>query len=205
MPTSCLLKSAMLLLLPLWLWVAPADADGPRVEGVWVYLEGWHEPPAEVPGAAPWSPALIANFCPGGEFVLASGAMYKGRSDMALGADDGLRIYRGVWKESEAGIEVRYRLVDYEIQPAGDPELLKKEATGLARRDGEDLIIPVVVFDKELRYKSMTFVDASRISPPVVPRFAKCDPDGQAHASAPDNSLQRTGGQSPPAAERMIF
>jgi len=130
-----------------------------------------------VPEAAPWSWAIVANFCADGSFLLASGAMYKGKADMALGASDGLSIYRGTWQESEAGLEVRYRLVDYEIPPVGDPAPLKREANGLVTRDGDALTIPIVVFAKELRYESLSFVASSAVNPTVVPRFAQCGPN----------------------------
>lgn len=111
---------------------ASAETASERdVAGVWAWHDAWQDAPPEIrsePGQrlAATASALIVNFCPDGEFRMATGVFWRYDAGISLGSSDGIAVYRGSWSRRGEALVVSYRLVSAEL--AADREGFNAES-----------------------------------------------------------------------------
>ncbi len=89
----------------------------PELLGIWAWNAKWEvaHKELELGYAMATAPALIANFCPNGEFRMATGIFYRTDDSIELGSSDGIETYRGTWIRTQDEFVVRYRLASAEL------------------------------------------------------------------------------------------
>lgn len=108
-------------------------SSNPAMERLWVNSAEWPERPTDP--NEPWTtPGIVVAFCPGGDFRMASGTFYGRESgSVALGASDGIAIFRGHWSGSLDHLSITYWVQSAEIVPR-DRNIIGKKTTTLARQ-----------------------------------------------------------------------
>ena len=156
---------------------ALAADSAPLVSDLWIYHDVWEFAPRDMNEGSDihkFASAAIVNFCPRGQFRVATGVIYQSTKSPAvgIGASDGLAIYSGRWQRVGDRISVEYWLVSAEIETIPDDlktpkthvsELtlvkgrLRFPFTNRAGRTRELNLLPAVLYEKQ-----------------VDPEFAEC-------------------------------
>lgn len=113
--------SRRLVILMLLVAASARGSDVQVPEGLWIHHDAWQFAPAEINEDGDihrYANAALVNFCPDGEFRLATGTIYVSTKSLiaGIGASDGLTIYRGIWWHDGDSLVAEYRLVSAEIR-----------------------------------------------------------------------------------------
>jgi hypothetical protein len=143
---------------------------------MWAWHEAWESAPPEIvkeTGPQWTAPGIAINFCPDGRFRMASGVFYRGSNRITLGSSDGLSLYEGTWSRDGAGVAVRYRLTEVEIQFTGVEKAMMREYVDhpVLQRNAMSFTYHQPASGREFPLK---FVRAETLPEKLGERFVEC-------------------------------
>jgi hypothetical protein len=170
-------RSALTGLLLGLICVAQADALTPSIAGLWIHHGDWEFAPKEIneDGDVHTSAnAAVINFCPNGEFRMATGVIYQSTNSpgVAIGASDGLAIYSGRWSKEGDAARVEYRLVSAEIRRI--PDDLNPSVVHAATLNLVDGLLYFPFTTRSNTPWPLEFLSAARYEKIVEDEFVEC-------------------------------
>jgi hypothetical protein len=159
----------------------PGTPGQPALEGLWIFHGEWQFAPDEINEDGDIhksATAAVMNFCPQGEFHVATGVIYQSTKspEVVIGARDGLAIYAGRWTRDGASIHVEYRLVSAELQFRRMPGNVPLD-DGVERRSSMEFregLLRFPFITRTGKTRQMDFLPAARYEKRVLDDFVAC-------------------------------
>ena len=169
------MRGFSLILVSVFALAACSRTSQPEMQVLWVSYAEWDPPPQDP--QEPWStPGIVAAFCRGGEFRMASGSLYRSADGGAvLGSSDGIAVFRGHWSRTPAGLNVTYWVESAELLPPGQ-DIVGKKHTIVARQaaGSQALVFSYYRWLVEPGFIDIELVPAQSAPFVVADRFVEC-------------------------------